>query len=244
MKKEKIVKMIYKPKPLRLDRPRQIHIKSPLDLSKLNWAGSGKLELIELNKTQCRARLSKDKNRIVFETENLNRYEVEPIRKLKNLIDGKVKSTRLTWIEPLEIDMSKTQSLESSERHRHRQRKFKLPPQHMLRFFIPNRPLTLEEIEEHRLYGHIPKGKKVQNPVRHLKLCVDNQTLGELIDVQRMLNAKTGENLTLSEVIRLMILEGLRVTKENEALKEGSEKASKEVSESSKEASEKDSEEN
>jgi hypothetical protein len=45
---------------------------------------------------QCKVKLSNDKEALILEAEDLSKYTLEPMRKLKRLLNGKVKTTKLT----------------------------------------------------------------------------------------------------------------------------------------------------
>jgi hypothetical protein len=80
-------------------------------------------------------------------------------------------------------------------------------------FVHPHRKLTPEEIEEYRSFGLIPKGKR--EPTKKLKLTLDMKTWTELENVRNRYNKALALNLNKSEMIRLMILEGLRAISED-----------------------------
>lgn len=156
-------------------------------------------------KVQCNAKLSEDGERIIFETEELDKYEAEPVRKIRNLINGRVKSTRLTWIRPVDI-ISKIQSIRPLSIKSIRP----LYIRQARRFVHPSTRLTQQQVEALEDVGLLPVQNELGETTRLVNFRLDTRTMNKLRILKHRLESSKKRKFEDSEVIRLTLLKGLK----------------------------------
>jgi len=146
---------------------------------------------------RCKARLTEDKQGIVFNLENLNKYIVKPVSKLKNLLKGRVQTTTLTWFEPPELP-----SLALPSENPFKPIRPTIRPRRLVKTDFP---LTREEKYKMRDKGIFPIEEAKGETTRLEGVRLDTETEKQLKLMMFWHKQKTGKEPTLSDIIRLCI---------------------------------------
>ncbi len=150
-----------------------------------------------IKKKACIARLSADKKKVILETKELDDYEAEPVKKLKKLIDGKVKSTNLTLIIPTNIDFVEDKP-DSYRGVRAR------------RFVYPTRTVSDEEVSGLEDIGLEPIQKDKGETTRIQNFRISTRMKNNLRSLKRLIHESTGKEIEDSELIRLLLLKSVK----------------------------------
>jgi hypothetical protein len=142
---------------------------------------------------------------LILEAEDFTEYRLEPMRKLKRLIEGRTKITKLTLIIPSDTDFLEPYRGRVEATTTHMQRIPISTTRRPRRFVRTDFPLTREEKYLMRDKGIFPIEEAKGETTRLEALRLDTETENQLRLMMLWHKEKTGKEPILSDLIRLCI---------------------------------------